>query len=175
MLRNLKEPMDKNIAAFLDTTAYTVHVVFSTSKAPKAYTYICNIPGVKAGDWVVVDAPDYDASIQAREAGIPHEWTVPKAPNAMSTVLRGIPKLVLVVGVDPDVSIAPDSDKEYGWVIATLDMTAYRETLARNSQINGLVADAYKAAMRKSFAERILGDMSTDNKDKLLSLLHKQA
>lgn len=169
--------MDKNIAAFLDTTAYTVSVVFSLNKNAKAYTYVCNIPGIRPGDWVVVDAPDFETSAAGiqKNSGVPPEFQAPANPNVAiaSSVFKGIPKLVLVVRTDPDVAIMPDADKEHGWVVATLDMTAYRETLARNSQINGLVADAYKVAMRKSFSERILGDMPADSKAKLLALLHK--
>lgn len=163
--------MDKNIAAFLDTTAYTVHVVFN--KTPKTYTYICNIPSVRVGDWIIVDAPDFEDREATRNTGIPYEFMMPVAPNAKPSVLRGIPKLVRVVQVDPDVAIAPDSDKEYGWVVAILDTTVYGETLARNNQINGLVAEAYKAAMRKSFSERILREISAESHDKLLTLLHK--
>jgi hypothetical protein len=87
------------------------------------------------------------------------------------TVLKGMPKLVLVTGVDKDVAIEPNAPTTYGWVISKLDMTAYQETLRRNNQVTGLVADAYKASMRKSFAERILGDMAEGDKSKLLSLL----
>ena len=150
--------MDKNIAAFLDTTAYTVSVVFpkESGSANKSYTYICNIPGVEVGDWVIVDAPNFDGTAAYKTA-----------------TLNGIPKLVLVTGVDDAVCIEPDATHQYGWVVSVLDTTEYAATTKRNSQITDLVADAYKAAMRKSFAERILGDMPEVSKTTLLALLHK--
>ena len=165
--------MDRNIAAFLDTAAYTIRVVFTQKTGTKTYVYVCNIPNVKPGDWVVVDAPDFTENVliaPAYKAVTPQELI--QFMNA-PIMFKGMPKLVLVVGVDADVALEPDSDKEYGWVVANVDMTAYHKTVERNSQISGLVADAYKLAMRKSFAERILGDMSTGSKDKLLALLHK--
>lgn len=170
--------MDKNIAAFLDTTAYTISVVFSPKLGVRSYTYICNIPNVKPGDWVVVDAPDFEESDSLAFKGPPSKKPAMQPDELLAfmnapATFRGVPKLVLVARVDDNVAIEPDSDKEYGWVVSALDMTAYRETVARNKQINGLVADAYKAAMRKSFAERILGDMPEDSKATLLALLHK--
>lgn len=163
--------MDKNIAAFLDKSAYTVNVAFTqsgpnTPKGRKKYTYICNIPDVKVGDWIVVDAPDFDGDNQSAMPDI-------NSTVDSFTLIKGIPKMVLVTSVDQDVSIEPNSATTYGWVISKLDMTAYRETLQRNSQITSLVADAYKASMRRSFADQILGCMEDDGKTKLLALLNK--
>jgi hypothetical protein len=169
--------MEKNIAAFLDSTAYTISVSFTSvqpsgAKGKKKYTYICNLPGVKVGDWVVVDAPDFDGDAQIPlRAGEMRMEDLDSIFSGEPTVLKGMPKLVLVTGVDKDVAIEPNAPTTYGWVISKLDMTAYQETLRRNNQVTGLVADAYKASMRKSFAERILGDMAEGDKSKLLSLL----
>ena len=169
--------MEKNIAAFLDSTAYTISVSFNSvqpsgAKSKKRYTYICNIPDVKVGNWVVVDAPEFtgDAHIPLREGEMRMEY-LDSILSCEPAMLRGVPKLVLVTGVDKDVAIEPNSTTTYGWVISKLDMTAYQETLRRNNQVNSLVSDAYKASMRKSFAERILGDMAEDDRTKLISLL----
>lgn len=165
--------MDKNIAAFLDKNAYTVSVSFKAGVGPKKYTYVCNIPDVKVGDWVVVDAPDVDNQVSQLRNGLMPMQAIEDYMNEQPMQLAGIPKLVLVVGVDKDVNIQPNSDIAHGWVVATLDLTSYRETLKRNSQITTLVADAYKASMRRSFADQILGCMEADGKDKLLALLNK--
>ena len=165
--------MDKNIAAFLDKSAYTVSVSFKAGAGSKKYTYICNIPGVKVGDWVVVDAPDFDNQIAHLRHGIMPMQNIEDWMNEQPMQLAGIPKLVLVIGVDEDVNIQPNSDIAHGWVVAIIDLTAYRETLKRNSQITTLVADAYKASMRRSFAEQILGSMEAAGKEKLLALLNK--
>ena len=160
--------MDKNIAAFLDKNAYTVSVAFTPAhtKSRKKYTYVCNIPDVQVGDWVVVDAPDFEGD---------NQLVMPEINVNVDSfmVIKGIPKMVLVTAVDKDVSIEPNSDIAHGWVISKLDMTAYRETIKRNSQITTLVADAYKVSMRRSFADQILGCMEADGKDKLLALLNK--
>jgi hypothetical protein len=165
--------MDKNIAAFLDKNAYTVSVSFKAGAGPKKYTYVCNIPGVKVGDWVVVDAPDFDNQAAQLRQGYTPMQNIEDYMSEQPMQMAGIPQLVLVVGVDSDVNIQPNSDIAHGWVVSTLDLTSYRETLQRNSQINSLVADAYKASMRRSFADQILGCMEADGKDKLLALLNK--
>lgn len=168
--------MDKNIAAFLDNNAYTVTVVFkagNSGSVPKKYVYVCNIPCVKVGDWIVVDAPDFENQVAQLRNGLMPTQNIDDYMNTQPMQMAGIPKLVLVVGVDKDVNIQPNSDIAYGWVVSTLDLTSYRETLQRNSQITTLVADAYKASMRRSFADHILGCLEADGKDKLLALLNK--
>lgn len=162
--------MDKNIAALLDTKAYTVGIRFTNKSGNKSatYTYVCNIAGVKVGDWIVVDAPDFDQVRNVLEEITMDEEAL--ASNG-SWCLKGIPVCVQVTRVDADVAIEADAAKAFGWVIAVVDFTAYQATLARNSQISGLVAEAYKKAMRKSFAERILGDLGTDKQSELMQLL----
>lgn len=161
--------MDKNIAALLDTKAYTVGIRFTNKSGNKSatYTYVCNIAGVKVGDWIVVDAPDFDnvRNVLEEITGEDEQYT------NKAFMLKGIPVCVQVSRVDPDVAIEADAPKAFGWVIAVVDFTDYQATLARNSQISGLVAEAYKKAMRKSFAERVLGDLGTDKQSELMQLL----
>lgn len=161
--------MDKNIAALLDTKAYTVGIRFrnNSGKLSATYTYVCNIADVKVGDWIIVDAPDFD-NVRNVIGEIMDEEAM--ASNG-SWCLKGIPVCVQVSRVDADVAIEADAPKAFGWVIAKVDFTEYQATLARNSQITGLVADAYKKAMRKSFAERILGDLGSDKQSELMQLL----
>lgn len=165
--------MEKNIAALLDTSAYTVTVMFkqATNTPPKECTYICNIPGVKPGDWVVVDAPDGDDYMKAYGGGR-QMVDIEDAIDTAAVVFMGMPKTVIVTQVDTEVTIEPNSPTTFKWVVARVDLTAYKKTMQRNSQVTTLVADAYKKSMRKSFAERILGDLETAAQLRLSNLLN---
>lgn len=167
--------MDKNIAALLDTSAYTIKVLFKEAakgSAATKYTYVCNIPGVKVGDWVIIDGPDYNNYTQDYN-NLAAMQSIDDAINGGKLIFTGVPKVVLVVEVDAEVDIEPNGDIKLKWVVAKLDTASYVETMRRNSQIGGLVADAYKKSMRRSFADRILADLEGDNKTALLSLLNK--
>lgn len=163
--------MDKNIAALLDASAFTIKVMFkeNASVKPKEYIYICNIPDVKVGDWVIVDAPDYDGYVGSNTT----MNSIDDVINGKISVFSGVPKTVIVTQVDSEVAIEADSASRYKWVVARLDTTLYAATLQRNAEITKLVSDAYKVAMRKSFAERILGDLADESKTRLLGLLNK--
>ena len=164
--------MDKNIAALLDTSAYTIKVMFKLDKQsrPTQYLYVCNIPDVKVGDWVVVDAPDYDdyvGSMPLRNGGSIEGMM----DLELATVFTGMPKTVVVTAVHSEVEIEPDAPTKYKWVVAKVDTAAYIATMQRNAQVTSLVADAYKKATRRSFSERILQDMDTDKRQALLGML----
>jgi len=181
--------MDKNIAALLDTSAVTIRVNYLPSSSTD-YTYICNIAGVEVGDYVVVpvafkaaqpmprpwvpkqDSPTYrpvsSASMERSKDLMEAVQPASAAPTLETTF-----KVVLVVGVDKSVELEPNDDICYKWVVSKLDLTDYAATMQRNSQILAACAAAYKRNMRKSFAERILGDMDSEDRDQLLKLIAK--
>ena len=175
--------MDKNIAALLDTNAVTIQVTYQFSQSGD-YTYICNIPGVQVGDYVVVPTTQKAEYNQVPTARKPN-YRGTKAPtvdsfmetindpeDAMLTMTDRL-SIAVVSSVDKSVEIEPDDSIAYKWVIAKLDLQGYADTLARNKKILTACASAYKKNIRKSFAERILGEMEGEEKDSLLKLLGK--
>jgi hypothetical protein len=173
--------MDKNIAAFLDTKAYTLAVTFQPSNdapyhkgAQKEYTYVTNIPGIKVGDWVVVPT-----SVGTQSIMLPTDLVdIDDVLGSVATinhihVHRGKLEVVRVSHVDATVDLAPNDTKAYGWVVSKIDLLAYSQLMDRNSQITAATTAAYRKSMQRSFAERILGDMDQADKDGLMKLLGK--
>lgn len=172
--------MDKNIAAFLDDKAYTISVVFQReADAPerefrKEYSYVTNIPGICVGDWVVVPT-----AVGSQSIALPTDLaTVDDVLNTgigslKAHVHRGQLQVVRVTNVDTTVEIAPNDSKLYSWVIGKVDLLAYAKLMDRNTQITAATTKAYRKSMQRSFAERILGDMDSADKDGLMKLLGK--
>lgn len=172
--------MDKNIAAFLDTSAYTIQVVFQKdsdtpySSTAKEYTYVTNIPGIKIGDWVVVPtAVGSQNIVLPSELGTIDEVLAQPATSMKAHVHRGQLQVVRVVGVDSTVELAPNDSKTYGWVVNEVDLLGYAKLQDRNTQIIAATTKAYRKSMQRSFADRILGDMDQSDKDGLMKLLSK--
>ena len=155
--------MEKNIAAFLDDSAYSVHVQFGGTG--HEYTYVTNIVGLEVGDAVVVPVIG-----QTRTARLKFD----SMNDAKEGVDKYDAKVATVSRVDPEVNLPTDSDLEYKWVIAKIDFNPWLATMERNNQIVDAVTDAYKRNLRRSFSERILGEMQDGPKQQLLSLLGKK-
>jgi hypothetical protein len=91
-----------------------------------------------------------------------------------STLLRGQRLTIAsVVQIDQQVDIESSADIEYKWVVAKVDLTAYTKLIERNKEISLAVQEAYKRNLRRSFADRVLGELAEDEKTKLLGLLNK--
>ena len=155
--------MEKNIAAFLDDSAYSVRVRIDGTG--HEYTYVTNIVGLEVGDAVVVPVIG-----QTRTARLKFD--------SINTTNLGVDKydakVATVSQVDPEVNVPTDSDLEYKWVIAKIDFNPWLATMERNNQIVDAVTDAYKHNLRRSFSERILGEMQDGPKNQLLALLGKK-
>ena len=155
--------MEKNIAAFLDDSAYSVHVQFGGTG--HEYTYVTNIKGLEVGDAVVVPVIGQTRTTRLKFDPINDtKEGVDKYDAKVATVLR----------VDPEVNLPTDSDLEYKWVVAKIDFDPWLRTMERNNQIVDAVTDAYKRNLRRSFSERILGEMQDGPKNQLLALLGKK-
>lgn len=155
--------MEKNIAAFLDDSAYSVHVQFGGTG--HEYTYVTNIVGLEVGDAVVVPVIGQTRAARLKFDSINGTKEVADKYDAkVATVLR----------VDPEVNLPTDSDMEYKWVIAKIDFDPWLRTMERNNQIVDAVTDTYKRNLRRSFSERILGEMQDGPKNQLLALLGKK-
>jgi len=150
--------MERNIPALLDESARTIHVKYQhegkdgdSSEYP-SYTYVTNIKDIKAGDYVVV----------------------PTAPRSKLITGSG-PRLsvALVVLVDDDVNIEPNSDMQYKWAIQRIDVDSYNALMARNKAIEDHVNSAYKSNIPQSFANTVLGLALGDEGQSTLKLLLK--
>ena len=181
--------MDKNLAAFLDDGAFTVRVAYQQS-GDNAYKYVANDKSLEVGDWVVVtttttnpakaDAPrrsvirpdvmhdieDYAAltAVPGLAAAIKQEDILP--PGQRLSIAQ-------IVAIDDGVDIQPNDQIEYKWVVQKLNLAPYFYLLDRNRRLQATVADAYKRNLRKSFAERILGDLEEGPRKQLAALLNK--
>ena len=155
--------MDKNIAAFLDDTAYTVIVQFGGTG--HEYTYVTNLVGLQVGDAIVVPVTNAVRKERLKFDSI---------NDGLEGVDRYDAKVATVVRVDESVNIEPDSTYECKWVISKVDFGPWLKTMERNNKIVDAVEDAYKRNLRRSFAERILGEMQDGPKQQLLALLGKE-
>lgn len=153
--------MGKNIAAFLDDTAYSLSVRFGNTGY--VYTYVTNIPGIEVGDAIVVPVTNAIRKERAKFDSINEDNEGRDKFDA---------KVTTVVEVHSEVNIPTDSDLEYRWVICKLDFGYYTQLMERNNKITAAVDDACN--LRRSFADRILGDMLDGPKQELLGLLGNQ-
>ena len=151
---------EKNIAALLDESAHTVGVQFTTDADAQVYTYITNI-NLEVGDIVVVPTK----VVPTRTGEIRH--MIEATGKAIAV------KLAVVATVDKMVDIPANDDKEYAWVMDRVQTQYYNNKMARNLQIERAVAAAYQKTLRKSFAERILGELANDDRAELMKLLGK--
>lgn len=173
--------MDKNIAAFLDTNAFTVAVRYQHGN-DDSYTYVSNDPTLKVGDWVTVPTKNRDYAgtpATARKPVMrPVQGRMMNIDDIINTdanttwIMEDRISVAQIVAIDEGVDIEPDSAIEYKWVIQKLDLAPYFALLDRNKQLQVTVADAYKRNLRKSFAERILGELDDAPRLKLASLLN---
>ena len=138
--------VDKNLPAMLDEKAYTIHVCFQNandqapgmmavkeaSPAPRRvqaeessmfsepasttrFTYVTNIQGLKPGMLVAVP-------VSTRETA---DWT----EKYLGNVFPNRVGVAVIMAVDDEVTIEPDSEIRYSWVIGTVDLTHYNSVI----------------------------------------------
>lgn len=166
---------EKNIAALLDKAAYTIRVQYQHSDGEQTYTYICNLPDISTGDFVVVPTTLKESAYKPEKVYYSRdELVTAQLAKDARRILKGQRlSIARVVDIDEHVDIQPDDSIEYKWVVSKVDLSAYDALLARNKDITDAVQTAYQRNIRKSFAERILGELPDDDKAKLLQLLTK--
>jgi hypothetical protein len=166
---------EKNIAALLDKAAYTVQVRYQHSDSEHLYTYICNLPELTTGDFVVVPTTVKESAYKPEKTFLPQEeFVTAQLAKDARRILKGQRlSIACVVAIDEHVDIQPDDVTEYKWVVSKVDLAVYDALLARNKQIIDAVQTAYQRNIRKSFADRILGELPETDKTKLLKLLNK--
>lgn len=169
--------MDKNIAAFLDEKAYTVNVVLGNGS--QMYTYITNTPNLAVGDAVIVpmrcDKRNNLSSAATRNGWESVGLDLIEQPSSGRPLREHLSnnalRIAVIVDVHDSVSIEPNSDTEYKWIVSKVDLTGYEAILDRNQKLMDIATDAYKKRMRKSFASQILGEMDDDAQTELKKLL----
>lgn len=191
---------EKNIAAFLDDQAYTIRVGFQfTDKGQNAYapnkvvggktiddieqagyTYVTNIKGIKPGDFVVVPTQP-QAGYQERKV-VPLSLTL-ESVSADSNSNEDITestciftdrlRLARVLSVDTDVTIEPNSNTQFKWVVSTIDLVPYAQLMVRNDKLASTIQSAYKKSLRRSFADRVLAELDDSGQNELRKLLGK--
>lgn len=177
--------VDKNLPAMLDEKAYTIHVCFqnapdqapgtmATNPAPRRaqaeessmfsdaiptarFTYVTNIPNLQPGMLVAVP-------VATRE---PSSWT----EKHLGSVFPNRVGVAVVMAVDSEVTIEPDSEIRYSWVIGTVDLAHYNSVIDRNRVIESQYASAYKHNARRQFADAVLAQLPADARDGITALL----
>lgn len=188
---------EKNIAAFLDKTAYTVTVAyqFNTSgtfpkkpsnidgdlDGPSGYDYITNIPGIQPGDFVIVPTTPERGYQDVKRVAVPTELqeliSATGADNAVCDMegqtyeFADRLSVARVIRVHKDVTAEPNSDIKYKWVISRVDLLHYAKTMLRNAKLEATIQEAYKKSMRRSFADRILAELGADEQGEIKKLL----
>ena len=167
----------KNLPAMLDEKAYTIHVCFqhapdtipgsvlAKAKAAQADTshmfnetlqanriaYVINIPGLQPG--MLATATD-----STREPSNLVEKPLGNVcPNRFG--------VAVIVVVDDEVTIEPDSDIRYSWVIGIVDLDDYNELIDRQ------YASAYKHNARRQFAAAVLAQLPDSARNDIAALL----
>ena len=143
--------MDKNIAALLREDARTIRVTFELNKFDKLDIARNDTRGETLYNYVThlqVAVGDY-VCVEA----------------------AGQHKVVEVVHVDDGVKIEPSAEYELRWVIAKVDFSEHEANMQRNDQILQVVAEAYQANLRRSFAQQILSGVSDEQRASLTALL----
>lgn len=155
--------MEKNIAALMRQDTRTVHVSFDARDAePTAYEKVLlsqySTFGQKA------KAPDTKQYTYVTELhlAVGDFVVVPAAGRLQVAYVRQ---------VDDQVAIEPNSDIKFGWVISKIDMTAALACEARNKQIEEAVAEAYKANLRRGFAQQVMAGLDDTSKERIAALI----
>lgn len=154
--------MERNIAALMRQDCRTVKVIFDQTAA------------------------EFD-DFEAPPAQLRGTTQRPKAPDAKSytyvtdlplavgdTVVveaRGLLTLAFVRQVDDDVKIEPSSDTQYKWVVARVDLAPYAATVEKNAELERVVAEAYRANLRRSFANQVLSVVDDVSRERITKLL----
>ena len=178
--------VDKNLPAMLDEKAYTVHVCFQhapdtipASEPAKAkasqpvqaagvsmfdetphanrFTYVTNIQGLQPGMLVTVP-------VATRE---PSNWTEKHLGNVFPNRVG----VAVIMAVDDEVTIEPDSDIRYSWVIGIVDLAGYNELIDRNKLLERQYASAYKHNARRQFAAAVLAQLPDSARNDIAALL----
>lgn len=144
------------------------------------YIYVTNIKGIKPGDFVVVPTQP-QAGYQERKV-VPLPRT-PESANADNSSIEDITdgtytfmdrlSVARVISVDTDVTIEPNSNTQFKWVVSVIDLVPYAQLMVRNDKLAATIQSAYKKSLRRSFADRVLAELDDSGQNELRKLLGK--
>lgn len=162
--------MDKNIAALLREDTKTVHVSFDLNIAEFEEFDEDVLPAVVRPAGSPIKKPAHYSNSPRLYTYVTH---LPVAKGDTVVVeASGQTKLATVIRVDAQAEIEPNSSTAYKWVIDKVDLTAYSENQERNAEIERTVGQAYRANLRRSFAQTVIGAIEDGaQRDTLTKLL----
>lgn len=143
--------MDKNILALLDSKAFTIKVKYQHTTNATLYTYVCNLPEVKKGDFVIVPTTTGVATHIAFDG-----------ENRLT--------VALVESVDSVVDITPNSDVMHKWVVSRIDLGPYQATMDRNKAIRERLVQMHTQYQRQAVRNAVLADLPLEEQNTLLSM-----
>lgn len=152
--------MDKNIVALVREDAKTVKVKFF----PESWER-----NAKVTDFDMIREL---ASAQVKE--YIYLTTFDLVPGDLAVVYVGMrPTVVEVQSVDADVNIEPNDEKQYKWIVAKVDETAYQKLMEQNEELEDILRKEYQARTRRQFREVFLAGASPESVAKLTEVLSK--
>jgi hypothetical protein len=120
--------MDKNIAAILREDARTVAVCFDITDSDLLGKLYTYVThlALAANDLVIVPVGSDDL------------------------------KVAKVVTVSDDLDIEPNCDIKFRWVVAKIDVESHKANIARNKEIEAMLAHSYRMNARQAYAAQFL-------------------
>jgi len=85
----------------------------------------------------------------------------------------GMPTVLVVAAVDPSVSFSPDSEFEYPWIIAKVNLTSHLKNVGKNKEINEAFTTAYTPASIPIFAQTLLSGLTQEARDSISTIIGK--
>jgi hypothetical protein len=160
--------MEKNIAALMREDTRTVHVSFDAREADADHQKMHEVMRGGAGFAAVGLAK----SKSPTEKVYTYITTLPLAIGDFVVVPAAEQmKVACVRRVDDSVTIEPNSDIKYAWVLCKVDLTLALADEKRNKEIEEAVGEAYKANLRRSFANTVMAGLDDASKERIAALI----
>jgi hypothetical protein len=161
--------MDKNIVALVREDTTTVHVKFFPDSWEK---------GVRQFTPTKSNPEDLDLNRLLDSAPVKtyvYVTNLKLVPGDLAVVMVGyVPKVVEVQSVDEDINIEPNSEIQYKWIAAKVDLTAFDELTEQNRQLESVLRKEYQARTRRQFRDVFLAGASEDVVKQLTSITQKK-
>jgi len=170
---------EKNIAALLREDAKTVRVMFgdfdSLGRLKGQFDH--NIDPV-IGEIAAKSIEQYQEYNAAGRGGYKFYSYVThldvQSGDLVLVEAAGQLKVAQVMEVDQEVRVEPGSQFALRWVLSKIDLSEHSANMVKNEEIENLVNQAYKANLRRSFQQQILGGMDESAAGNLQKLLGGQ-
>jgi hypothetical protein len=168
--------MDKNIVALVREDVHTVNVVF-----PANLTAVVNLLHQQriadAADAAGETVSDFKQNLKYRAPSLKrYTYVVPRSMQVRVSDLVLVhageqAQLAIVMESHADVRIEPNSETEYKWVMARVDLAQYFAEIDRNAALQAMLNDAYQRRIKRSFKDEILASLGSDVESEQLNKL----